>query len=69
VGAIVAEISIGLRGGIGRLIISYAQQATGDPARVYAPILGAAVMGLVAVGLVSLLDAALRRYHPPEEAS
>jgi len=67
VGAIVAEISIGLQGGIGRLIITYAQQATGDPARVYAPILGAAVMGLVAVGLVSLLDVALRRYHPREE--
>jgi NitT/TauT family transport system permease protein len=66
VGAIVAEISTGLRGGIGRLIISYAQQATGDPARVYAPILGAAVMGLLAVGLVSLFDRALRRYHYKE---
>jgi NitT/TauT family transport system permease protein len=66
VGAIVAEISIGLQGGIGRLIITYAQQATGDPARVYAPILGAAVMGLVAVGLISLLDVALRRYHAQE---
>jgi NitT/TauT family transport system permease protein len=68
VGAIVAEISIGLPGGIGRLIITYAQQATGDPSRVYAPIVGAAVMGLVAVGLVSLLDVALRRYHTPKEA-
>jgi NitT/TauT family transport system permease protein len=66
VGAIVAEISTGLRGGIGRLIITYAQQATGDPSRVYAPILGAAVMGLVAVGLVSLFDFALRRYHTKE---
>jgi NitT/TauT family transport system permease protein len=69
VGAIVAEISIGLKGGIGRLIITYAQQATGDPARVYAPILGAAVMGLIAVGLISLLDVALRRYHVQEEAT
>jgi NitT/TauT family transport system permease protein len=69
VGAIVAEISIGLQGGIGRLIITYAQQATGDPARVYAPILGAAVMGLIAVGLISLLDVALRRYHVHEEAT
>ena len=69
VGAIVAEISIGLQGGIGRLIITYAQQATGDPARVYAPILGAAVMGLIAVGLISLLDVALRRYHVQEEAT
>ncbi|MEN3282670.1 MAG: NitT/TauT family transport system permease protein [Solirubrobacteraceae bacterium] len=69
VGAIVAEISIGLQGGIGRLIITYAQQATGDPARVYAPILGAAVMGLAAVGLISLLDIALRRYHVQTEAT
>ena len=45
VGAIVAEISTGLRGGIGRLIITYAQQATGDPAKVYAPIFGAARHG------------------------
>jgi NitT/TauT family transport system permease protein len=69
VGTIVAEISIGLQGGIGRLIITYAQQATGDPARVYAPIIGAAVMGLIAVGLISLLDVALRRYHPQEAAT
>jgi NitT/TauT family transport system permease protein len=69
VGTIVAEISIGLQGGIGRLIITYAQQATGDPSRVYAPIVGAAFMGLFAVGLISLLDAGLRRYNPQEEAS
>jgi NitT/TauT family transport system permease protein len=69
VGAIVAEISIGLQGGIGRLIITYAQQATGDPARVYAPIIGAAVMGLIAVGLISALDIALRRYNTNEEAA
>jgi NitT/TauT family transport system permease protein len=62
IGAIVAEISTGLRGGIGRLIISYAQLATGDPARVYAPIIGAALMGVIAVGLISLLEIGLRRY-------
>ncbi|HEV7749977.1 MAG TPA: ABC transporter permease subunit [Baekduia sp.] len=66
IGAIVAEISTGLQGGLGRLIISYAQQATGDPAKVYAPIAGAAVMGLLAVGTVSGLGLALRRYDPPE---
>jgi NitT/TauT family transport system permease protein len=69
IGAIVAEISTGLPGGIGRLIISYAQQATGDPAKVYAPIAGAALMGVIAVGLVSLLDVGLRRYQPVEGAS
>jgi NitT/TauT family transport system permease protein len=63
VGAIVAEISTGTRGGIGRLIIEYAQQATGDPSRMYTAILGAAVLGLVAAGVVSLLDVGLRRYR------
>ncbi len=63
VGAIVAEISTGTAGGIGRLIISYAQSATGDPSRMYAAILGAAVSGLVAAAAVSLLDVGLRRYR------
>ncbi len=63
VGAIVAEISTGTRGGIGRLIIEYAQTATGDPSQMYAAILGAAVLGLVAAGAVSLLDLGLRRYQ------
>ena len=63
VGAIVAEISTGTRGGIGRLIIEYAQTATGDPSQLYAAILGAAVLGLVAAALVSLLDRALWRYR------
>jgi NitT/TauT family transport system permease protein len=63
VGAIVAEISTGTRGGIGRLIIEYAQSATGDPSQMYAAILGAAVLGLVAAGLVGILELGLRRYR------
>lgn len=63
VGAIVAEISTGTRGGVGRLIIEYAQSATGDPSRMYTAILGAAVLGLVAAAAVGLLDLALRRYR------
>ncbi|MCY7342066.1 MAG: ABC transporter permease subunit [Pseudonocardia sp.] len=63
VGAIVAEISTGTTGGIGRLIISYAQSATGDPSRMYAAILGAAVLGLVAAAAVGALDVGLRRYR------
>ncbi|MFC4949657.1 ABC transporter permease subunit [Pseudonocardia sp. GCM10023141] len=63
VGAIVAEISTGTRGGIGRLIIEYAQQATGDPSKLYTAILGAAVLGLVAAAAVGLLDVGLRRYR------
>ena len=63
VGAIVAEISTGTRGGIGRLIIEYAQSATGDPSQMYAAILGAAVLGLVAAGLVGVLELGLGRYR------
>ena len=35
VGVVVAEISTGLAGGIGRLIIEYAREATSDPAKVF----------------------------------
>lgn len=63
VGSIVAEISVGLEGGIGRLILEYSQQATGDPSRVYAAVIGAAVLGLVAAAAVTVFDLALWRYH------
>ncbi len=64
VGAIVAEISTGTRGGIGRLIIEYSREATSDPAKVYTAFLGAAALGLLVAGLVALLDHALARYQP-----
>ena len=63
VGTIVAEISTGLGDGIGRLIITYSQQATGDPSRVYDAVIGAAVLGLAAGAAVTVLDLALWRYH------
>jgi NitT/TauT family transport system permease protein len=66
VGAIVAEISTGTRGGIGRLVIDYSREATADPAKVWTAFLGAAVLGLVVAGLVALLDLGLARYRPPE---
>ena len=37
VGAVVAEVSIGLKGGLGRMVIDYAQSASGDPAKPWAP--------------------------------
>jgi len=64
VGAIVAEISTGIRGGIGRLVIEYSREATSDPAKVWTAFLGAALLGLVVAGLVALLDAGLARYRP-----
>jgi len=63
VGAVVGEISTGTRGGIGRLIIEYAREATSDPAKVYTAMLGAAVLGLVVAGLVSLLELPLMRHR------
>ena len=63
VGAVVGEISTGTRGGIGRLVIEYAREATSDPAKVYTAMLGAAVLGLVVAGLVSLLELPLMRHR------
>lgn len=68
VGAIVAEVSTGTQGGIGRLIISYAQSATGDPAKPWAAIAAAAVLGLVAAGVVGLVGLGLRRFRVGEVA-
>ena len=69
IGVVVAEISTGLRGGIGRLIISYSQEATSDPAKVYTAVFGAAFLGLVMAGVVALIDLALMRNRPKEVAA
>lgn len=66
VGAIVAEISIGLAGGIGRLVLDYFQKATGDPAQVFTAFIGAAALGLVVAGLVGLFEAFVTRSRPKE---
>lgn len=62
----VAEISTGVKGGIGRLIIEYAREASSNPAKVYVAVLGALVLGLVAAGLVTALDLYLTRNLPKE---
>ncbi|WP_083418754.1 ABC transporter permease subunit [Pseudofrankia sp. BMG5.37] len=66
IGAIVAEISTGTSGGVGRLIIAYSQSATSDATKLYDAVLGAAVTGLLVAGLISLTELALgtRRAHP-----
>lgn len=62
IGTVVAEVSIGLRGGIGRMVVEYAQSASGDPAKAWAPIFGAIAVGLVAAGAVGLIALALRPF-------
>ena len=68
IGTVVAEVSIGLRGGIGRMILEYAQSAGGDPAKPWAPIFGAVAVGLVAAGVVGLIGLMLRPYRRGEAA-
>lgn len=68
VGAVVAEVSTGSRGGIGRLIVEYAQAGSSDPARGWSPIFGAVLMGLAVAGLVALAGLALSRYRRLEAA-
>ncbi len=67
IGVLVAEISTGLRGGVGRLIVDYARQASGDPAKVYTALLGAAALGLAMVGVIAAFEAAAGRNRPPAE--
>ena len=68
IGVVVAEISTGLKGGIGRLIIEYAREATGDPAKVFTAVFGAAALGLAMAGLIAGLDTYLMR-NPPKETA
>ncbi|HEY7478716.1 MAG TPA: ABC transporter permease subunit [Actinomycetota bacterium] len=68
IGVVVAEISTGLAGGVGRLIIEYAREATGDPAKVFTAVFAAAALGLVMAGLVALIDLVTARNRPPKEA-
>ncbi|MGO4690297.1 ABC transporter permease [Glaciibacter sp. 2TAF33] len=69
IGAVVAEVSIGLRGGIGRLIVEYAGSAGGDPGKPWAPIFGSVLVGLVAAAFVGLIGLFLRRFRRGEVAA
>lgn len=66
IGTVVAEVSIGLRGGVGRMMIEFASAASGDPAKPWAPIFGAVLVGLVAAAAVTALGLALGRYRRGE---
>ena len=66
VGVVVAEISLGIRAGVGRLILSYGQEATSDPPKLYTAVFGAAALGLIMALFVALLDRQMMRHRPPE---
>ncbi len=68
IGAVVAEVSIGQPGGIGRLIVTFAQAGRADPVKAWPPIFGAVAIGLIAAGVIALLGVVLRRYRRGEAA-
>ena len=69
IGTVVAEVSIGLRGGVGRMMIEYASASSGDPGKPWAPIFGAVAIGLIAAGLVAAIGLGLRKYRRGEVAA
>jgi NitT/TauT family transport system permease protein len=66
VGVVVAEISLGMHLGVGRLILAYSQEASSDPPKLYTAVFGAAFLGLAISVLVLVIDRLLRRHRPPE---
>ncbi|AYF98561.1 ABC transporter permease [Protaetiibacter intestinalis] len=68
-GAVVAEVSIGMRGGIGRMLIQLAGQGSSDPAAPWGPMFGSIALGLIAAGSVALIGLGLGRYRRGEAVS
>lgn len=64
VGTVVAEISTGVRGGIGRLMVEYARETTSQPAKVYVAVFGAIALGLVVAAVIAAVDVLLTRNLP-----
>ncbi len=64
VGTVVAEISTGVRGGIGRLMVEYARETSSQPAKVYVAVFGAIVLGLVVAAAITAVDVLLTRNLP-----
>lgn len=63
VGAIVSEISTGTNGGLGRLILDFAPEAATDGSRLYAAVIAAAILGIFATSLITVLEVALGKYQ------
>lgn len=61
VGTIVGEISAGVKGGIGRVVLDYAGRYSTGPEKLYASVLAAAVLGLFVFGSITLAERLLTR--------
>ncbi|WP_231916111.1 ABC transporter permease [Microbacterium karelineae] len=69
VGTVVAEVSTGMRGGLGRLVIQFAGQASSDPPKAWAPVFGAIVLGLVAAATVAAAGGILKDFRRVEASA
>ncbi len=56
VGAIVAEISAGVKGGLGRVILDFATRYSTAPERLYAGVIAAGLLGLFVFALMNLAE-------------
>ena len=61
VGTIVGEISAGVKGGVGRVVLDYAGKYSTGPERLYGSILAAAALGLFVFGIITLAEKILMR--------
>ena len=59
VGAIVGEISAGVKGGLGRRVLLEAQRYTTGPERLYVAVLGAALLGIFVFSVISSVEYAM----------
>jgi NitT/TauT family transport system permease protein len=68
VGAIVGEISAGVRGGLGRVILDFAGRYTTGPEKLYAAVIAAALLGLFVFGMANLAERRLIKLDDPAQA-
>ncbi len=71
VGAIVGEISAGVKGGLGRAVLNFATIYSTGPEKLYAAVLASALLGLFVFVLVSAVESFVDRNqdHLPANAS
>lgn len=66
-GVVVSEISVGLTDGVGYLILSYLQEGTSRPAKVFTAVAGVVLLGLTMAFVINGADRAASRNRPTEE--
>lgn len=69
VGAIIGELPSGLQDGLGYQILNYSQYYLQGPERLWATVFVAALLGILAFLMVSIVEKLIVRWSPPEAQS